>query len=97
MTLHHVQIQGKPSDYDPSLYLVRISAPVAVDLITSGKTIAQEKRGNTQIISVVACPSRDFYIVASEGLIRKSTKTHCIRSRENDAESADRHKSRKAR
>lgn len=58
--------------YDPSLYIVRITAPADVTLITSGTVIAHEKQDAAQIVNVIAGPARDFYLAAGEGLIQKS-------------------------
>lgn len=50
---------------DASFYLVRVTAPKDVTLVTSGRTIGVEEAGQTQILNVASGPARDFYLAAS--------------------------------
>lgn len=50
---------------DSSFFLVKISAPKGLILITSGHTISSSERAEMQTLSVVSGPARDFYLAAS--------------------------------
>lgn len=58
---------------DASFYLVRITAPRGVTLVTSGRTVSAEEAGQAspefdrrvQILNVASGPARDFYLAAS--------------------------------
>lgn len=50
---------------DASFFLVRISAPKAVTLVTSGQRLSLDEAGQTRTLSVASGPARDFYLVAS--------------------------------
>lgn len=50
---------------DASFYLVRITAPKDVTVVTSGRTVSAEEAGQVQILSVASGPARDFYLAAS--------------------------------
>lgn len=50
---------------DASFFLVRISAPKAVTLVTSGQRLSSSEAGQTQTLTVASGPARDFYLVAS--------------------------------
>lgn len=58
---------------DASFYLVRVTAPKDVTLVTSGRTVNAEEAGQAnpefdrgvQILNVASGPARDFYLAAS--------------------------------
>ena len=50
---------------DASFFLVRITAPQNVTLVTTGKEIDRSSEGKTQTIYVASGPARDFYLAAS--------------------------------
>jgi aminopeptidase N len=50
---------------DTSFFLVKITAPKDVTVVTSGRTISTGESGETQTLEVASGPARDFYLVAS--------------------------------
>lgn len=50
---------------DVSFFLVRISAPNDVKLITSGREVSRVEARDLQTLSVASGPARDFYLAAS--------------------------------
>src|SRR5688572_10969952 len=56
---------GDVTYVDASFYIVRVTAPTDVVLITSGREISHEEAGQVQTSVVVSGPARDFYLVAS--------------------------------
>ncbi|GEM_PF-6257928 len=50
---------------DASFYLLRISAPKDVVLVTSGREISRTEIEHVQILNVASGPARDFYLAAS--------------------------------
>ena len=50
---------------DASFYLVRVSVPRDVTLVTSGIEIARREDGQDQVVTVASGPARDFYLAAS--------------------------------
>ncbi|HSL44206.1 MAG TPA: M1 family metallopeptidase [Anaerolineales bacterium] len=50
---------------DASFFLVRITAPSDVTLVTSGHRLSRDEAGDLQTLSVASGPARDFYLVAS--------------------------------
>jgi hypothetical protein len=50
---------------DASFYVVRISAPKGLTLVTAGSEISHNKAGQTQVLTVANGPARDFYLAAS--------------------------------
>lgn len=50
---------------DASFFLVKVSAPKGLTLVTSGETIDSGEAGQLQTLSVASGPARDFYLVAS--------------------------------
>ncbi len=50
---------------DASFYLVKITAPEDVMLVTSGYTVGSGEVGEMQTLNVASGPARDFYLVAS--------------------------------
>jgi hypothetical protein len=51
---------------DASFYVVRVTAPAALTLVTSGVEIERSKNGQQQVVTFAAGPARDFYIAASD-------------------------------
>ena len=50
---------------DTSFFLVKVMAPKALTIVTSGKVISAGENGDTQTLSVASGPARDFYLAAS--------------------------------
>jgi Peptidase family M1 domain len=50
---------------DASFFLVKVSAPKNLTLVTTGRNISTGENGETQTLSVVSGPARDFYLAAS--------------------------------
>ena len=50
---------------DMSFFLVKISAPQSVTVVTSGRELESSQDGKTQILTVTSGPARDFYLAAS--------------------------------
>jgi aminopeptidase N len=50
---------------DASFFLVKVTAPNEVTLVTSGRTIQREETDQLQTLSVASGPARDFYLAAS--------------------------------
>lgn len=50
---------------DASFYIVRVSAPKDVVLVTSGREVSHDERDQSQVLNVASGPARDFYVVAS--------------------------------
>jgi len=57
--------KGDPTYNDASFYKVSMDAPDNLVLIGSGIKVNYEHTGNRQIVTFVAGPARDFYLVAS--------------------------------
>jgi hypothetical protein len=56
---------GDFSNFDASLYVVRVTAPKDLTVVASGITASQANEGDNQVITFVLGPARDFYIAAS--------------------------------
>lgn len=63
---------GDVTYLDASFYLVRLTAPSELVIVTSGTEISREEEGDKAVLVVAAGPSRDFYVAASERFRRKS-------------------------
>ncbi len=50
---------------DASFYLVRVTAPRDVTVVTSGRTVSAEETDQVQILNVASGPARDFYLATS--------------------------------
>ncbi len=50
---------------DMSFYLVRVTAPKDVTVVTSGREIGRSEAGQVQVVNVASGPARDFYLAAS--------------------------------
>lgn len=60
---------GDVTYYDASFYLVRVTAPAALQIVASGINIGTSRQGDTQVLAFAAGPARDFYLAASENYI----------------------------
>lgn len=52
---------------DASYYLVQVTAPADLTVVTSGVTLDRQSSGDEQILTIAAGPARDFYLAASPG------------------------------
>jgi len=59
---------------DVSFYLVRVTAPSDLVIVTSGVEYDRQNKGKEQVVTFTAGPARDFYLAASPDFIRV-TKT----------------------
>jgi len=50
---------------DASFYIVRVTAPKGLTLVTSGHRVSFDEAGQAQALTVASGPARDFYLVAS--------------------------------
>jgi peptidase M1-like protein len=50
---------------DASFYIVRVTAPKGLTLVTSGSRVSLSEAGAAQAVVVASGPARDFYLVAS--------------------------------
>jgi len=50
---------------DASFYIVQITAPKGLTLVTSGHRVSFDEAGHVQSLTVASGPARDFYLVAS--------------------------------
>jgi len=50
---------------DESYYLVKVTAPESLTLVTTGKKIDSKQSGQNQTLTVASGPARDFYLAAS--------------------------------
>ncbi len=50
---------------DAAFFIVRITAPKGLALVTSGSEISLDEAGQAQALTVASGPARDFYLVAS--------------------------------
>jgi hypothetical protein len=50
---------------DAAFFIVKVSAPQALTLVTSGSEISRSEDGQTQTRTVASGPARDFYLAAS--------------------------------
>ena len=50
---------------DAAFYIVRITAPAGLTLVTSGREVSHVEAGQVQALTVASGPARDFYLVAS--------------------------------
>lgn len=57
---------------DASFYLVRVTAPKDVTLVTSGRRVSREEAGQVQVLNVASGPARDFYLAASPAYVETS-------------------------
>lgn len=57
---------------DVSFYLVRVTAPDELVMVTSGVEVANNKSYNQQEVFFAAGPARDFYLVASPEFVKIS-------------------------
>ena len=64
---------GDMTNLDASFYLVKVTAPVRMNVIASGAKARREILGNYSSFTFAAGPARDFYVAASENFVRAST------------------------
>lgn len=57
---------GDITYYDASLYLVRVTAPARLKIVTTGVEVGRILDGKTQTVAFAAGPARGFYIAASK-------------------------------
>lgn len=50
---------------DESFYLVRVTAPKGLTLVTTGQKLDSDEAGQLQTLNIASGPARDFYLVAS--------------------------------
>ena len=50
---------------DAAFYIVRVTAPKGLTLVTSGREISRDEAGQVQALVVASGPARDFYLAAS--------------------------------
>jgi hypothetical protein len=58
---------------DTSFYVVRVTAPAAIKLISSGRQVDIDANGGQQVVTFAAGPARDFYLAGSTGFTVIST------------------------
>src|SRR5829696_1192417 len=56
---------GDVTYVDTAFYIVKITAPEGLTLVTSGSEISRSEAGQTQTLHVASGPARDFYLAAS--------------------------------
>jgi hypothetical protein len=54
---------------DASFYVVRVTAPDSLTLITSGIQVDSAKKDGNQVVTFAAGPARDFYMAASDRFV----------------------------
>ncbi len=64
---------GDVTYLDASFYLVRVTVPSELVVVTSGIEVGREELEENVVLGIAAGPSRDFYLAASEHFRRKST------------------------
>jgi hypothetical protein len=64
---------GDVTYLDASFYLVRITAPAELLVVTSGIEVDREELEDSVVLAIAAGPARDFYVAASEQFRRTST------------------------
>ena len=57
---------------DVSFYLVRVTAPADLILVTSGVEVHNDTDGKQQVLTFAAGPARDFYLAASNEFVKVS-------------------------
>ncbi|MFT3894488.1 MAG: M1 family metallopeptidase [Anaerolineales bacterium] len=50
---------------DAAFYIVRVTAPAGITLVTSGRDISHDEADQLQTLTVASGPARDFYLAAS--------------------------------
>jgi len=50
---------------DASFYIVQVTAPKGLTLVTSGHRVSFDEAGQAQVLTVASGPARDFYLAAS--------------------------------
>jgi aminopeptidase N len=57
---------------DASFYLVRVTAPGQLKLVTTGVEVAREAAGDNQVVTFEQGPARDFFVAASADYVKES-------------------------
>lgn len=57
---------------DASFYVVNVTAPASLTIVTSGIQVERAQKENTQVVTFAAGPARDFYVAASDRFVVKS-------------------------
>jgi len=65
---------GHPFHLDAAYYLVRVTAPTRLTLVTTGSEVGRKALEDRQVRVFAAGPARDFYLAASEHYIRVSRR-----------------------
>ena len=60
---------GDVTYFDASFYVVRVTAPSNLKVVTSGIEISRTSEGGNQVVVFAAGPARDFYLAASENFV----------------------------
>ena len=50
---------------DAAFFIVRVTAPAGLTLVTSGRDVSRDEAGQVQVLTVAGGPARDFYLAAS--------------------------------
>ena len=51
--------------FDVSFYLVNVTAPANLTVVSAGVEVSREQVGDEQVLTIAAGPTRDFYLAAS--------------------------------
>jgi len=54
---------------DASFYVVNVTAPATLTLVTSGIQVERTEKDNNQVVTFAAGPARDFYLAASDRFV----------------------------
>jgi len=65
---------GDVTYVDAAFYIVKVTAPKDLTLVTTGSEISHSEEGQSQVLYVANGPARDFYLVASP-LYEKTSQT----------------------
>jgi len=57
---------GDVTYFDASFYVVRVTAPSRLTVVSSGVEVSGEQEADKQVLAFVAGPARDFYLAASD-------------------------------
>lgn len=68
----HLPANADTTFNDASFYLVRVTAPANLVLVSSGVEVERQTRKNQQMVTFALGPGRDFYLAASSKFIKVS-------------------------
>jgi len=57
---------GDVTYFDASFYVVRVTAPARLTVVSSGVEVSDEREADKQVLTFAAGPARDFYLAASD-------------------------------